>query len=240
MLKMRCLFLTLLLLCSCVQQENSTESAAVEPGVSEELARRRAESISNVNYRLRLNVPAGQNEPIDANLTLSFRLNDASADVQLDFRENEESVHDLNVNGVDAQIIHYNEHLLLEKRNLKAGPNQVEIGFVAGDDSLNRNPDYLYTLFVPDRARTAFPVFDQPNLKATYELTLDLPESWVALSNAPIERVETQADRRTHYFSKSDLLSTYLFSFVAGEFKSVTRNVRGTEMTLLHRETDEE
>ena len=117
MLKMRCLFLTLLLLCSCVQQENSTESAAVEPGVSEELARRRAESISNVNYRLRLNVPAGQNEPIDANLTLSFRLNDASADVQLDFRENEESVHDLNVNGVDAQIIHYNEHLLLEKRN---------------------------------------------------------------------------------------------------------------------------
>ena len=242
MLKMRCLFLTLLILCSCVQQENSTESAAVavEPGVSEELARHRAESIANVNYRLRLNVPAGQNEPIDANLTLSFHLNDASADVQLDFRETEESVYDLNVNGVGARIIHYNEHLLLEKRNLKAGPNKVEIGFVAGDDSLNRNPDYLYTLFVPDRARTAFPVFDQPNLKATYELTLDLPKSWVALSNAPIERVETQADRRTHYFSKSDLLSTYLFSFVAGEFKSVTRNVGGTEMTLLHRETDEE
>ena len=55
------------------------------------------------------------------------------------------------------------------------GENLVEIEFIAGSTSLNRNPQFLYTLFVPDRARTAFPLFDQPDLKATYDLTLQLP-----------------------------------------------------------------
>ncbi len=239
---MKYLFLTLLVLCSCVRQENSTESAiiAVEPGVSEALARHRAALISDVNYKLRLKVPARQDESIDADLTLTFYLSDASEDVQLDFRAARDSIHSLSVNGADAEINHHSEHLLLGKNGLEVGPNEIEIGFTAGDDSLNRNPDYLYTLFVPDRARTAFPVFDQPNLKATYELTLDLPASWAAISNAPIDRLETGDDRRTHHFSRSDLLSTYLFSFVAGEFETVTRNVGGREMTLLHRETDDE
>ncbi|MEJ7664802.1 MAG: hypothetical protein WKG07_37460 [Hymenobacter sp.] len=51
----------------------------------------------------------------------------------------------------------------------------MHIGLNAGDLSLNRNPDYLYTLLVPDRARTVVPVFDQPNLKATLTLSLTVP-----------------------------------------------------------------
>ena len=41
----------------------------------------------------------------------------------------------------------------------------------AGDASLNRNPDFLYALFVPARAHLAIPVFDQPDLKARWTLT---------------------------------------------------------------------
>ncbi|HBX67649.1 MAG TPA: peptidase M1, partial [Balneolaceae bacterium] len=110
----------------------------------------------------------------------------------------------------------------------------------AGETSLNRNPEYLYTLFVPDRARTAFPLFDQPDLKATFDLTLKIPESWEAISNGPLETESTKDSIRVLDFAPSDLISSYLFSFVAGDFESLTRNVDGTEMTLLHRETDSE
>ena len=61
--------------------------------------------------------------------------------------------------------------------------NEVSVDFLAGDLSLNRNDEYLYTLFVPDRAHTSIPVFDQPNLKARYEVSLDVPRDWVAVSN---------------------------------------------------------
>jgi aminopeptidase N len=103
---------------------------------------------------------------------------------------------------------------------------------------LNRKEDFLYTLFVPDRARTAFPCFDQPNLKATYDLTLDLPAKWTAIANGPVSILTVKEGRKNIQFEKSDLISTYLFSFVAGEFKTETRLLNGREMTMLHRETD--
>ena len=40
-----------------------------------------------------------------------------------------------------------------------------------------------YTIFVPARAHEAFPCFDQPDLKARYALTIEVPEDWEALSN---------------------------------------------------------
>ena len=48
---------------------------------------------------------------------------------------------------------------------------------------LNRDGEFLYTLFVPARAHLAFPCFDQPDLKARYTLTLDVPAGWMAVSN---------------------------------------------------------
>ena len=48
------------------------------------------------------------------------------------------------------------EHVVIPATALTRGRNEIEIEFVAGSAALNRNPNYLYSLFVPDRARTAF------------------------------------------------------------------------------------
>ena len=70
--------------------------------------------------------------------------------------------------------------------------------FNAGDASLNRNDDFLYTLFVPARAHLAFPCFDQPDLKARWTLALDVPEGWQALGNgAETAREEATAGVRS-------------------------------------------
>ena len=210
----------------------------VVAGVSLELAQYRAANISNVNYRLALDVPADVSADITGNVQITFDLASMAQPVQLDFREEQEKLRDLHCNGREIKIDFRNEHLVLPVSALKMGANTVQIGFVAGSASLNRNPDYLYTLFVPDRARTAFPLFDQPDLKARYDLTLDVPAGWVALGNAPVTAVTEQGDKSRYEFATSNPISSYLFAFAAGEFEAITRTVDGRTMTMLHRETD--
>jgi aminopeptidase N len=91
---------------------------------------------------------------------------------------------------------------------------------------------------VPDRARTLFPVFDQPDLKAIFTLSLTLPRNWQALANGPVQDSVFRADSKTYHFAASDTIPTYLFSFVAGRFQHVRRELPGRAMHLLHRETD--
>lgn len=216
----------------------SGDGVPVEPGVSLQLARHRAEVISNVHYALRLAIPAAIDEAIDGRIEISFDLKDSRQPLQLDFRQDVGAVRSVRSNGAETPYRLENEHLVVPSPALRNGRNSLQVEFTAGATSLNRNPDYLYTLFVPDRARTAFPLFDQPDLKATFQLTLLLPDGWTALSNAPLASVSALEGRTEHRFADSDLISSYLFSFVAGRFETVTRERNGRAMTLLHRETD--
>ncbi len=208
---------------------------AVVPGVSRELAEFRKSLISRVAYDLRLTVPASKAAPVQAEETVSFRLRDNRAPVQLDFKGQASQLHALAINGQPAPIDYRQEHLVLPAAALRVGDNVVKISLDAGNLSLNRNADYLYTLLVPDRARTVVPVFDQPNLKATFALALTVPPGWKTVANSRWAGTDSS---KTAQFVPSDSISTYLFSFAAGKFQRVTRQVNGRAMNFLHRETD--
>jgi aminopeptidase N len=218
------------------------QNVAIEAGVSQDLAMARRAILSDINYRLRFDIPAEESEAIAASATISFNLRSANAPLQLDFRESADKLHSVITNGSESDYRFEQEHLIIPANELQSGRNSIEIDFTAGDSSLNRNPEFLYTLFVPDRARTAFPLFDQPDLKATWELSLEIPGHWQAIANAPLvdEQPGAGGERKTLQFARSDLISSYLFSFVAGEFEKVTREINGREISLLHRESDEE
>ena len=68
---------------------------------------------------------------------------------------------------------------------------------------------------MPDRARTAFSPFDQPDIRARYDLTLDVPANWTAIANAPLESVAEQAKKARYRFATSDPISSYLFFLAA-------------------------
>jgi aminopeptidase N len=207
----------------------------VVPGVARELAEFRKQTISRVAYDLRLTVPATKAAPVRAEETVRFRLRDNRAPVQLDFKGQASQLHTLTINGQPAAIDYRQEHLVLPAAALRLGDNEVKISLDAGDLSLNRNADYLYTLLVPDRARTVVPVFDQPNLKATFALALTVPPGWKTVANS--RWAGTDSSQTTQYIP-SDSISTYLFSFAAGKFTRVTQQVQGRPMSFLHRETD--
>ena len=210
----------------------------VVPGVSRALAEARKARISRVAYTLDLTVPGDQHAPVVGTEDISFRLKDVREPVQLDFKAPADHLHRLLVNGQPTPIDHRAEHLVLPAAALRVGPNEVRIELTAGDLSLNRNPDYLYTLLVPDRARTVFPCFDQPDLKATFTVSLTVPRDWQTLTNAkPKGHIERDLTKTLNY-QTSDSLSTYLFSLVAGRFTRLFEPVDGRTMALLHRETD--
>ncbi|MHC2993143.1 aminopeptidase [Pontibacter sp. HJ8] len=232
------LSLSLALLSSCSRTPTTSAPLPVETGVSQNLAEHRRDILRNISYDMQLHLPASKTEAIPASETITFDLRDNSQALQIDFKEKRENIQLVKVNGKEIPVVLEKEHILIPSQHLKKGKNQVQIDFTAGNLSLNRNADFLYTLLVPDRARTVFPCFDQPDLKASFKLALTLPQSWKALANAPLQDSVVTGTTKTYRYQASDTIPTYLFSFVAGDFRKVSQMEGGRAMHFYHRETD--
>ena len=209
------------------------------PGVPRTLADHRSAVISDLRYDLRLSVPKESAAPVTGRVIASFHLA-AAGPLVFDFAPPADHVHAVRVGGAPVPFEVRDEHVVVPAAAVRAGPVVVDIEFTAGDGSLNRQPDFLYTLFVPDRARVTFPLFDQPNLKARLRLQLDLPAEWRAVANGSAEAREVRGERATITFTETEPISSYLFAFAAGEFRVEEAERGGRRMALYHRETDRE
>ncbi len=206
------------------------------PGVSRELAEHRAATLSAIRYSLDLSVPAGRDAAVEGQVVIKFRLEERGP-VILDFA-NTATVRAVRVGHSGIRAGFENGHIIIPAGPLVEGENEVRVDFVAGDGPLNRRDDFLYTLFVPDRAHEAFPCFDQPDLKAPLRLTLTVPSEWKAVANGEAADVAETEGVVRYRFAETKPLPTYLFAFAAGRFQ-VEEAVRdGRRMRLFHRETD--
>jgi len=209
-----------------------------ERGVTWELAQDRARRVSNLTYRMSWEVPADPAQPVQGQETIAFSLSDPQNGLVLDFQQPRENVLEVKANGQTANWSHFPDHIRVSSDNLRAGANQISIRFIAGNSPLNRHEDYLYTLFVPNRASAAFPCFDQPDLKARYHLTLEVPAAWTAAANARTVADERLGDQRRFVFEETKPVSTYLFAFAAGKFEIEESQWKGQPIRLFHREND--
>jgi aminopeptidase N len=218
---------------SCSRVDNTEYTAE---GVSKLLATYRFETISDVRYSLTFRIDTGKSTPVEGSAVIEFIRNSGREPLVIDFRVPDDHFKTLTVNGrtIDASLT--NGHILIDRDLLSRRYNRVEIGFRAGDLSLNRNDEYLYSLFVPDRASTAFPCFDQPDLKGRFTLALDIPASYRAMSNNPVVSSDTTEGRVTLRFSETKPISTYLFAFAAGKFELMEKEIEGVKLEMLHRE----
>jgi aminopeptidase N len=211
---------------------------APEKGVSFALNEYRKKNIDSIHYAIELDIPAQKSQAIKGKQIIDFKLNSLDSALVLDFSM--DSAHVLSVKKAGREIAYdfINEHIIINPDHLVKGRNEIEIVFIAGDLSLNRNEEYLYTLFVPDRASTCFPLFDQPNLKASYTLTLKTPASWEAVSNGSLKKKTISGEQNIYHFEKTKPISSYLFAFAAGKFSKETKTIAGRAMTMYYRETD--
>ena len=203
----------------------STHAQMLSKGVPKELADHRKVNISNVVYDLTFNIPSNLSHKVTGTAIISFDLKEQE-DLILDFQGEFNGTAYVyygkkNNKRRSFEALYEDEHIIIPMRQLQAGKNKIELNFTCQDKALNRNKDYVYTLFVPDLARSVFPCFDQPDLRAVFVTTLHTPSGWKTMTS-----------------DNSCQLPTYLYSFVAGNFQEKTGTRNGRLMRALYRETD--
>ena len=228
-----------------VSGEQAMPPIEIDEGVSWTLAEHRATTLSGLRYRYHLGIPRARNAPVTGTVEIGFTWSDPRGlDVVLDFKDPSQRVSAVRANGAAVDWAARHDHVVVPAAALSADErNVVELEFEAGDEALNRNDDFLYTLFVPDRAHFSLPLFDQPNLKARFELTLEAPAGWVAVANGETVPGPDGAGEDgpvSWRFAETEPIPTYLFAFAAGRFQVETAERAGRRLRMFHRETDAE
>lgn len=92
------------------------------------------------------------------------------------------------------------------------------------------------TQFESTHARRAFPCFDEPAFKASFGVTLIVPEDQFAVSNGPTESETNLGDgRKQIVFEDTMIMSTYLVAFIVGPFEATDPvDVNGTPLRIVH------
>ncbi len=247
----------------------SAQTPAVEPGVSQELARWRAAHYSDVQYRLNLTLEK-MSPVLKGTIEIRVKVGTpapASASeippIILDWRkikghEERSAISNVSINGVAVKnppanaggsAYEVNEHLVF-RDGVVRGENVIKLDFTSpiltSGSAITRYIDkedgseYIYSLFVPSDASTAFPVFDQPDLKARFWVDLIVPKEWKVISNTDIvvssfhpqyaddpreallldhsAPIFVPLGMRLHRFYETKPISSYLFAFAVGDF----------------------
>ena len=235
------LIATLLLnACSVHQQSQSNLSTKVPETtkfspraenqyLSQEQAFKRSERVSKVSYEVNFNLTG--EETFSASSTLNFDLSDNSKPLTVDL--NKANITSLTINGneiAQKQLLesYNNWFITLPAAQLKLGSNTVTVNFTrehsTNGEGLHRFKDpvddkvYLYSHFEPAAAQQMFALFDQPDLKATFELTVSAPKDWTVFSATREAKATQQGDFTLWHFPKSLTLSPYNFSMHAGPY----------------------
>jgi puromycin-sensitive aminopeptidase len=92
------------------------------------------------------------------------------------------------------------------------------------------------TQFEATDARRAFPCWDEPDLKATFVVSLVVAEGLVAVSNGSEKSSEPTGDGKVaHHFTETMKMATYLVAFIVGDFEiSGPVDAAGVPLRVLH------
>ncbi|MSY42096.1 MAG: aminopeptidase N, partial [Actinobacteria bacterium] len=147
-------------------------------------------------------------------------------------------VHSVVLNGANLDVTQVFDGHRIDLPNLLA-ENEVVItadcAYMNTGEGLHRfvdpvdNETYLYTQFESADARRMFACFEQPDLKATFALTVSAPSHWNVVSNSPSpdpEMITPTTSRWT--FEATPRMSTYITALVAGPYHEVRDSYTGT------------
>ena len=196
------------------------------PNLTQAEAELRSKQIANVDYQLDFNLP--EKGSFSGKVQIRFDYNPSREGVRLDFHKGQ--ISRLNINGKVATPDYNGHFLLIAPHQLNPGSNEVVVEF-ARDYSRNgrgfhqfTDPEdgrsYVYTNLEPFEANKVFPCFDQPDLKATYEMKVIAPREWTVVTSVRetlVKNISPQLKEWT--FPKSARFSTYIWSLHAGPFK---------------------
>ncbi|MFD0886409.1 aminopeptidase N, partial [Streptosporangium algeriense] len=212
-------------------------------------ARERARLISVQSYVVELDLTEGD-ERFESITTVRFTGTRPGAETFIDLagakvRKAVLNGTELDVDGYDPETGRLPLPNLAESNELRI---DADCSYMRTGEGLHRFVDpvddsvYLHSQFETADAHRMYACFDQPDLKATFELTVIAPSSWEVISNAAPETTEElpehsgrhgtlQAARRWH-FPPTPVISTYITALCAGPYHKVTSEHDGIPLGL--------
>jgi aminopeptidase N len=131
-------------------------------------------------------------------------------------------------------------------RMIAVGPHRLRIGFTAHINKFGRGlyvVDYptdagrkrmISTQLEPADARRIFPCWDEPVFKASFALTVTVPQDFLAVSNMPIAREDPSGDGLKRVaFESTPKMSSYLFVLTAGELERSAGDADGVSVGVV-------
>src|SRR5665811_79052 len=183
----------------------------------------RSALIDVTGYRVELDLAQGPTT-FESSSTVSFTCAEPGASTFLD--DKPQRLHRVTLNGVDLDLTGFDgDRVAL---NALAVANEVVVtatmSYSIDGQGLHRAVDsadqrhYVYGHSFLDAAPQVFGCFDQPDLKAPYDVTVTAPPEWIVLGNGAATRI----GEGSWVLATTKPLATYFFTVCAGPYVSVT------------------
>ncbi|MHA3020516.1 aminopeptidase N [Mycobacterium sp. BMJ-28] len=194
------------------------------PNLTRDQAVERAALVTVDNYRIDIDLTDGDGGPGERTFrcvtTVTFDAL-AGADTFIDIAA--DTVRSATLNGVELDVSGYDESIGIALTGLQARNVLVVDAdklYSNTGEGLHRfvdpvdNEVYLYSQFETADAKRMFASFDQPDLKATFDVTVKAPAHWQVISNGATVSVQDGV----HTFATTPKMSTYLVALIAGPY----------------------
>ena len=100
-------------------------------------------------------------------------------------------------------------------------------------DSSGKTKYLATTQFEAADARRAFPCWDEPATKATFDVSLLVEKNHMAVSNMPVKKKQNFGSKIIYEFERTPIMSTYLLYLGVGEFEYIEDKLRNIQIRVL-------
>jgi aminopeptidase N len=197
-------------------------------------ARERSALIHVNSYEVVLDLTTDQ-DTFSSVTIVDFDCREQGASTWIDLIADQVNAVSLNGRELDVSSVVDGTRIMLD--NLEAGNLLVvnaDCVYMNTGEGLHRFVDpvdketYIYTQFETADARRAYACFEQPDLKATWQLTVAAPSHWQVVSNSPTPDPEVEDDGTALWtFAPTPRMSTYITALVAGPYHRATDSYTG-------------
>jgi aminopeptidase N len=212
-------------------------------------ARERARLLKVESYEVALDLTEGE-ERFESVTTVHFTSTDPGASTFIDLHG--AHVRKVTLNGQDLDVAAYDAEKGRFPLPSLADSNELRVdadcAYMRTGEGLHRFVDpvdqkvYLHSQFETADAHRMYACFDQPDLKATFQLTVLAPADWEVISNATAAAVEELPEQAGKHgtvpaakrweFAVTPVMSTYITALVAGPYHKVTSEHDGIPLGL--------